>query len=104
MIRKGEVMADFAILIARKGYEVTFAENLTKNALVSGSVETEQAALVLGLELIKQNTDTDLELIEDTLDTYPVEIWVGETTPVVVGWEVEGYGFPREFYEECYGD
>lgn len=97
-------MADFAILIARQGYEATFAENLAKNALVSGSAETEQAALVLGLELIKQNTDTDLELIEETLDTYPVEMWVNDTTPVVLGWEVEGYGFPREFYEEFYDD
>lgn len=97
-------MADFNVLIARQGFEVAFAENLAKNALVSGSAETEEAALAMGLDLIKQATDSDLELIEDTLDTYPVEMWVDEATPVVLGWEVEGYGFPREFYQEFYGD
>lgn len=86
--------ADFRVNIPREGFEKEFAGELFRTAVIQGSAVTEEEALALGIEISIRNKDDEKYPLPDTFGAYPVEIWVNETTPIVVGWEVQGYGFP----------
>lgn len=86
--------ADFRVNVAREGFEKEFAGELAQNVVIQGAVATEEAALALGIDISVREKDDEKYPVLDTFDVYPVEVWVNETTPLVVGWEVQGYGLP----------
>lgn len=94
-------MATFATVIARDGFEDKLKTVLVANVTPQGSASDEKVARDNALAIFADSTVNDLVVIEDTVDTFPIEYWDEDAdTVTVVGWEVEGYGETVNFSED----